>query len=153
VSDPGGTLIAPMWPKAGHCRVDVAMNDPSRPTRPPTLSHVLLSTWVDHDWRDGVRVDALSPFDRLTVTTENSTYDCVVVSPATAELLVRGGPFFPDFTPAHLAGSSLGGSCLKLGSVHVGFCLELVARGRFIITSPVRAIATAPPDATPAVVM
>jgi hypothetical protein len=129
------------------------MNSPNGPTRPPTLSATLLSTWADHDWRDGVRVDDLAPFDRLTVTTANSTYNCVVVSPSTADLLVRGGAFFPDFTPAHLAGSSLGGSFLKLGTVHVGFCLELVAEGRSIVTSPVRAIATAPADDTTAVVM
>ena len=42
------------------------------------------------------------------------------------------------FTPARLAGSSLGGSFLKLRSVHVGFRLELGTDRGFIITSPVR---------------
>jgi hypothetical protein len=128
-----------------------SMNGPSRP--PGVTAAAALSAWAERDWSRGVRVDELTPFDRLTVQTENSTYDCVVVSPVSAQLLVRGGAFFPDFTPVRLAGSSLGGSLLKLGTVHVGFCLELVAPGRCIVTSPVRSIVTAPADARPPSVM
>ena len=59
----------------------------------------------------------------------------------------RGGAFFPVFTAARLAGSSLGGSFLKLRSVHVGFRLELGTDRGFIITSPVRTVTIAPPIA------
>src|SRR5205814_8474417 len=88
----------------------------------------------------GVQVDDLSPLERLIVTTENSTYEIVLLSPATADVLVRGGAFFPVFMPARLAGSSLGGSFLKLRSVHVGFRLEISTARGFIITSPVRSV-------------
>jgi hypothetical protein len=49
--------------------------------------------------------------------------------------------------PARLAGSSLGGSFLKLRSVHLGFRLELSTDRGFVITSPVRSVALAPPTA------
>jgi hypothetical protein len=107
----------------------------------------LLSTWNNYAWRDGLDLSQLSAFDRLTVRTHHSTYEIVIVSPATAEILVRGGEFFPEFTPARLAGSSLGGSFLKVRSVHVGFRLELgVGRG-FVLTSPVAAISLTAADA------
>jgi hypothetical protein len=53
---------------------------------------------------------------------------------------VRGGKFFPEFTDAHVAGSSLGGSFLKLRGIYVGFCLELHRGTHTIVTSPVRSI-------------
>ena len=40
----------------------------------------------------------------------------------------------------HLAGSSLGGSFLKLRGIYVGFRMELYAQQGFIITSRVRSI-------------
>lgn len=115
----------------------------------PVPASGLLSSWSAHDWRDGVRVDELAALERLIVTTANSTYEIVLVSPASANVLVRGGAFFPVFTPARLAGSSLGGSFLKLRSVHVGFRLELNTDRGFIITSPVRTVAIAPPVTDP----
>jgi hypothetical protein len=105
----------------------------------------LLSSWSAHDWCGGVRVDDLSALERLIVTTANSSYEIVLIAPDRAEVLIRGGVYFPVFTPARLAGSSLGGSFLKLRSVHVGFRLELGTERGFIITSPVRAVAVAEP--------
>ena len=107
----------------------------------------LLSSWSSHDWGGGIRVDEMAALERLIVTTANSTYDIILVAPVSANVLVRGGAFFPVFTPARLAGSSLGGSFLKLRSVHVGFRLELSTERGFIITSPVRSVTIAPPIA------
>ena len=107
----------------------------------------LLSSWSAHDWRGGIRVDEMAALERLIVTTANSTYEIVLVAPSSANVLVRGGAFFPVFTPARLAGCSLGGSFLKLRSVHVGFRLELGTERGFIITSPVRTVTVAPPIA------
>ena len=115
----------------------------------PVPASGLLSSWSAHDWRGGVRVDELSALERLIVTTANSTYEIILVSPASANVLVRGGAFFPVFTEARLAGSSLGGSFLKLRSVHVGFRLELGTDKGFIITSPVRTVTIAPPVTDP----
>ena len=104
----------------------------------------VLTTWAAHDWGNGLRLDDLSPLDRITVTTHHSTYEIVVLSPATADVLVRGGAFFPAFTPARLAGCSLGGSFLKLRAVHVGFRLEVAHEGRVVITSAIGSIGVTP---------
>jgi hypothetical protein len=112
----------------------------------------MLSSWSTRDWSDGIHVADVSPLERLNVRTANSIYELIVLSPATGNILVRGGAFFPVFMPARLAGSSLGGSFLKLRSVHVGFRLELSTDRGFIITSPVRSVAIAP-AADPADIM
>ena len=112
----------------------------------------VLSSWSARDWSDGIHVGDVSPLERIIVRTANSLYEVVVLSPATGNILVRGGAFFPVFMPARLAGSSLGGSFLKLRSVHVGFRLELSTVRGFIITSPVRSVEIAPP-ADPADIM
>jgi hypothetical protein len=103
----------------------------------------VLSAWSAHDWRGGVNLDDLIALECLIVKTENSTYEIILLSPDTAQILVRGGAFFPVFTHARLAGSSLGGSFLKLRSVHVGFRLEISTPRGFIITSAVRSVARA----------
>jgi hypothetical protein len=100
-----------------------------------------LDRWAAHDWRDGLRITDLLPLDRVMVRTLNSTYEIVVMTPGTADIAVQGGAFFPSLTRARLAGSSLGGSFLKLHSIHVGFRLEIVADAQPIITSPVQTIA------------
>ena len=112
----------------------------------------LLSAWSARDWSDGIHVGDVSPLERIIVRTANSLYEVVVLAPATGTILVRGGAFFPVFMPARLAGSSLGGSFLKLRSVHVGFRLELCTTRGFIITSPVRSVTIAP-AADPADIM
>lgn len=103
----------------------------------------LLDTWSQYDWAEGVQVDALSSLESLEVRTRNSVYEVSVVQPGTAEVLVRGGRFFPEFTRARLVGSSLGGSFLKLRGVYVGFSMELQADDRTILTSPVQSITVA----------
>jgi hypothetical protein len=106
----------------------------------------MLDRWAGRDWRDGLRISDLHPLDRLTVLTLNSTYEIVIMAPGSAEVIVRGGAFFPTFTRARLAGSSLGGSFLKLHSVHVGFRLELVcdSQAQSVVTSVVQEFAIAP---------
>ena len=111
--------------------------------RVPIPASGVLSAWSAHDWRGGIHVDDLIALECLVVKTENSTYEIILLSPDTAHILVRGGAFFPVFTQARLAGSSLGGSFLKLRSVHVGFRLELSTERGFIITSPVRSVSRA----------
>ena len=116
---------------------------PSESATPVPASGVL-SAWSRHDWRGGVQLEELSALDQLVVKTENSTYEIILLSSATADVLVRGGAFYPVFTAARLAGSSLGGSFLKLRSVHVGFRMELSSERGFIVTSAVRSVAIAP---------
>ena len=55
----------------------------------------LLSWWESFSWSDGVQMDHLDACDRLTVLTQHSTYEIVVVAPTEGKVLVRGGQFFP----------------------------------------------------------
>jgi hypothetical protein len=113
----------------------------------------MLAAWSAHDWRDGIHVGDLAALDALVVETQNSTYEIVVADGDAARVLVRGGAFFPVFTPARLAGSSLGGAFLKLHSIHVGFRLEFTTGNRFIVTSTVRSVRRAAEPTNPADVM
>jgi hypothetical protein len=89
---------------------------------------------------EGVHLRHLPPFTTLLVRTTNSLYR-VVITPG-SEVYVQGGAFFPDPTSAYLDGSSIAGSCLRVGWIGVGLSLEIRSGGLRIITSPVRAITT-----------
>ena len=116
--------------------------------QPAIPASAVLSTWQSYAWRDGVQVDHLTAFDRITVRTKHSTYEIIVVSSANADIMVRGGQFFPEFTRARLAGCTLGGSFLKLRSIYIGFHMEFALSEGVIITSPVRTIDVEPAAAS-----
>lgn len=103
-------------------------------------SGALLDTWTARGWTDGLLISQLSAFDHLLIRTRHSTYEMVVISPEGAEVMVRGGAFFPDFTRVRVAGSSLGGSFLKLHGIYLGFRMELADGARMIVTSPVEMV-------------
>jgi hypothetical protein len=105
----------------------------------------LLDTWSSHSWTEGVQLETMPDMDTLIVQTENSTYEITVIAGRAGDILIRGGHFFPEFTAARLAGSSLGGSFLKLRGIYVGFSLEVHFDKRLIITSRVRKISVATP--------
>jgi hypothetical protein len=99
-----------------------------------------LDTWSNHAWTHGLQVDALDDLETLCVQTRNSTYEITVLCGRTAEVLVRGGQFFPEYTSVRVAGSSLGGSFLKLHGIYLGFSMELQHDGRTIVTTEVQSI-------------
>ena len=103
----------------------------------------LLDTWASHSWSEGVQLEAMQDMETLTVRTENSTYEITIICGRTGDILIRGGHFFPEFAPARLAGSSLGGSFLKVRGIYVGFSLEVHFEKQLIITSRVHKIAVA----------
>src|SRR2546425_1955259 len=100
----------------------------------------LLDTWSSHNWTEGVQLETIQDMKKLEVQTLNSVYEITVICGRTGDILVRGGQFFPEFTEARLAGSSLGGSFLKLRGIYVGFKLEIHSGERLIITSRVRRV-------------
>ena len=97
----------------------------------------LLDTWSSHTWTDGVQLETLQDMDKLAVGTENSVYEMTVISGGSGDILIRGGKYFPEYTPARLAGSSLGGSFLKLRGIYIGFNLEIHFDQKVIVTSRV----------------
>lgn len=88
----------------------------------------------------GVDLRTLPPFTTLLVWTMNSLYRVVITG--WPEVCVQGGAFFPDPTSAYVDGASIGGSCLRVGWIGVGFVVEIRSSGRHILTSPVVAINT-----------
>lgn len=103
-------------------------------------ARALLDTWSSHSWKEGVQLETMRDMERLTVYTENSTYEIAVICGRTGDILIRGGRYFSELTPARLAGSSLGGSFLKLRGIYAGFNLEIHFDQKMIITSRVRRI-------------
>jgi hypothetical protein len=99
-----------------------------------------LQWWSDQAWTGGVDFNSLSGLEQYSVRTRNSTYEITVLSPASGDVLVRGGQFFPEHTRARFSGSSLGGSFLKMRAVHAGFMMEFLHEGRRIVTTRVKEI-------------
>lgn len=99
----------------------------------------MLDRWAAHDWTNGFQIDG-AELVPLYVRTQNTLYEIVVLSGPTREVLVQGGRFFPERTRAILAGSSLGGTFLKIGGIYVGFRMELYCLRTRIVTSPVVSI-------------
>jgi hypothetical protein len=108
------------------------------------LGSQLLHNWSSYTWDNGVQLEALADLTEIRVQTRNSVYEITVIDGAAREILVRGGQFFPERTPARLAGSSMGGSFLKVGGIYVGFHMEIVDDSRTIITSGVQSVAVHP---------
>jgi hypothetical protein len=88
---------------------------------PALVSAATLEMWTAQDWSHGVLLPHLAPHDRLIVRTRNSTYEIVVMVPYIASVMVRGGAFFPNFTPARVAGSSLGAASSNCTASTPGF--------------------------------
>ena len=104
----------------------------------------ILSAGLAYDRCDEVSLGQLSAFDRIVFTTRNHTYEVVVTSPDTGEVLVRGGTVFPRFTAACLNGSTAGGSLIKARSVNVGVRVEFAIEGYVpIVTTRVQTLSVA----------
>jgi hypothetical protein len=122
--------------RASTSRVQIAKAE-----RPSVASS--LDSWLARDWSQGVHVGALDEFQQLHVCTQNSLYELIIVSRC-GDVRVRGGRYFPDWTPARFAGCTAGGSFLKRLGLNVGLQMEFEVEHRRIITSPVRSIAILP---------
>jgi|RhiMethySRZTD1v2_1073278.scaffolds.fasta_scaffold10823_10 hypothetical protein len=117
--------------------------EPTSITRTGVPAMSLLISWQSFAWSEGVQMDHLAACDRLIVLTLHSTYEIVVVAPAEGKVLVRGGQFFRDFTPVRLTGATLGGSFVKVRTVHIGFRMEFDTGRGCVLTSPAKTIALA----------
>jgi hypothetical protein len=140
-----GKHLAPLACMTRHPELLSSTNsDMEGPVLPANVS---IPTWSTHEWVREVSLNQLCAFDRIIVTTGNHRYEIVVTSAATADVLVRGGDVFPEFTRARLAGGLLGLSCLKTRCITVGLRLEFaVPPGRRIITTRVRSISVVVPS-------
>jgi len=100
----------------------------------------VLDKWSGDPWSNGVQVDEMEDMETLVVRTRNSLYEIVVIDGPSGEILVRGGQFFPELTPARLAGATLGGCFCKMRGIYAGFRMEITANDRRTVTTPVESI-------------
>jgi hypothetical protein len=94
---------------------------------------------------DVIELDSCQEFQWIVVRTRRSAYDIIVLPGDAAEVMVRGGRFFPEFRRATLAGSTFGGSAVRVKSICVGLHLELHVDGKSLITSRIHAVSLGPP--------
>jgi hypothetical protein len=99
-----------------------------------------LDAWLTRDWSQAVHISSLEAFQQLQVCTQNTLYELIVINQS-GDVQVRGGKYFPDWTPARLAGCTAGGSFLKRLAINLGLQMEFEFDRRRIVTSPVRTIA------------
>jgi hypothetical protein len=90
---------------------------------------------------EGIDLRQVEPLTMVRVRTRNSIYLIMTLQPGDTRAIVQGGEFLPDPTEARIAGATFGGSCLKVGWIAIGLCLELHVNDQYIITSPVREVA------------
>ena len=105
-----------------------------------------LDFWSKEAWNNGIQIDHLEDMQKVAVQTANNLYEIVIINGHEGDVLVRGGKFFPELTPANLAGATLGGSFCKMRGIYVGFRMEFMADGKRIITSPVETVAVLEPE-------
>ena len=106
----------------------------------------MLDAWAQDAWNNGIQIDLMEDMQKIAVQTMNNLYEIVIISGHEGDVLVRGGKFFPELTPANLAGATMGGSFCKMRGIYVGFRMEFMANGKRIITSPVETIAVLAPE-------
>ena len=90
---------------------------------------------------EGLDVRQAEPLLTILVRTYNSLYRIIPLQRGDCKVLIQGGQFFPQPTEAHFAGSTFGGSFLKMAWIGMGLHMEINSGGQRIITSPVKRIA------------
>ena len=100
----------------------------------------ILENWSKDPWTNGVQVDRMEDMEKLVIQTRNSLYEIIIIDGRSGEILVRGGQFFPELTPARLTGATLGGSFCKMRGIYTGFRMEINASGQRTVTTPVESI-------------
>ena len=100
----------------------------------------VLDNWSEDPWKNGVQVDRMEDMEKLVIQTRNSLYEIIIIDGRSGEILVRGGQFFPELTPARLTGATLGGSFCKMRGIYTGFRMEINASGQRTVTTPVESI-------------
>ena len=99
-----------------------------------------LDLWLTRDWSQCLQLETLDEFQELHVCTVNTLYELILINHR-GDVRVRGGRYFPDWTPARLAGCTAGGSFLKRLALNVGLQMEFEIEARRIVTSPIQTIA------------
>ncbi len=99
-----------------------------------------LDFWSHEPWTNGVQIEQMDEMQRLLVRTRNSLYEITVLDGWIGQIVIRGGQFFPHATLARLAGSTFGGSILKLRGIYIGLQMEIHCDDGPFLTTRVKTI-------------
>jgi hypothetical protein len=90
---------------------------------------------------EGIDVREAEPLVPILVNTRNSRYRIIPLRWGASDVLVQGGQLFPEPTAVRLAGSTFGGSFLKMHWITVGMRMEInPGHGGPITTTRVAAV-------------
>jgi hypothetical protein len=64
----------------------------------------ILYTWSNDLWANGLQADLREVMGKLTIQIWNSVYEITIIEGRSGEILLRGGQFFTELTPARLGG-------------------------------------------------
>lgn len=87
-----------------------------------------------------VMLESLKAFDTITVQTQNSVYNILLLDPKTGRALVDGGNYLVEPSEALLEGSASLGSEFKIGTISVGSRLEMWIDEHMFLTSPIKSV-------------
>lgn len=76
---------------------------------------------------EGINIREAEQLVPILVTTRNSRYRIIPLRRGSADVLIQGGRFFPEPTQVCLAGSTFGGSMIKMHWIMVGMQIEIDA--------------------------
>ena len=124
----------------GRPMADAITSRATTAVRTPTAT---LDSWSAREWGGGLQLASLNTLDVLHIQTRNTLYEITILDAASAEVLVRGGKFFPEHRRAVLSGSSLGGAFLKMHGIYVDFCMEINTGVVRVVTTAVESISVA----------
>ena len=82
----------------------------------------------------------LSPGDRLVIRTDHTVYHLAVIDPASRQVVLHGGPFFPSPVGVYFDGCSRDGRFVELGAIGIGYSLEFRTGTGTVVTGVVRSI-------------
>ena len=85
-------------------------------------------------------VDSCAAQDTFVITTRSNVYELVVLRGDRGDVLVRGGRYFTEVTPALFLGSIADDGSLEPHTIGIGLRMKFVCDDRFIITSPVQSL-------------
>ena len=87
-----------------------------------------------------ISVDSCAAQETIVITTRSNVYELVVLGGDRGDVLVRGGRYFSEVTPALFLGSIADDGSAKPHTIDIGLRMKFVVGERFVVTSPVQSV-------------
>ena len=87
-----------------------------------------------------ISVDSCAAQETIVITTSSSVYELVVLGGDRGDVLVRGGRYFSEVTPAKFIGSIADDGSAKPHTIDIGLRMKFLVGERFVVTSPVQSV-------------